>query len=154
MPGKAHIQRCITQLYLSISLRVVWGQTDKQINKQKDMLLLLIYKTRASPVDGHSCSPSPIPVSFPVRNPRLYFPSPCLLLFLFTENYSLTLSIDSNMSHLNQPSNSIICQHIFANIWRVILCIYMFTKYIYLSSQCLLHQKNVSLKNSRDLFKK
>ena len=84
-------------------------QTDKQTNKQKDMLILLIYKTRASPVDGHSCSPSPIPVSFPVRNPRLYSPSPSLLLFLFTENYSLTLSIDSNMSHLNQPSNSIIC---------------------------------------------
>ena len=52
-------------------------RTDRQTNKQKDMLILLIYKTRASPVDGHSCSPSPIPVLFPVRNPRLYFPSPC-----------------------------------------------------------------------------
>ena len=129
-------------------------QTNKRIYKQKDMLILLIYKTRASPVDGHSCSPSPIPVSFPVRNPRLYSPSPSLLLFLFTENYSPTLSIDSNMSHLNQPSNSIICQHIFANIWRVILCIYMFTNNIYLSSQCLLHQKNVSLKKIAWLIQK
>ena len=30
----------------------------------------------------------------------------------------------------------------------------MFTKLIYLSSQRLLHQKNVSLKKSRDFFKK
>ena len=145
MPGKARIQQCIIQLYLSISLGVVWGQTDKQ----KDMLILLIYKTRASPLDGHSCSPSPIPsTQFPSP-----FPVPVLITFLIHwklfPNIGHWLQYESHQPAIKfNLSPTHICQHMTCRLMD------MFTKFIYLSSQRLLHQKNVSLKKSRDFFKK
>ena len=144
MPGKARIQRCIIQLYLSIFLGVVWGQTDKQ----KDMLILSIFMTRASPVDGHSCSPSPIP-STQFSSP---FPVPVLITFLIHwklfPNIAHWLQYESHQPAIKfNLSLTHIRQHMTCPLIDIL------TKFIYLSSQRFLHQKNVSLKNRVSFLK-
>ena len=61
---------------------------------------------------------------FPFSNARINSPSPYLLLFLFTKNNSLSLLIDSNMRHLNQPSNSIIYQQAYLPTYDVSSYVY------------------------------
>ena len=152
MPGKACIQWCIIQLYLSISLGVVSGQIDKQTNKQKDMLILLIYMTRTSPVDGHSCSPSPIPVPIIRHQSPSPFPVPVLITFLI--HWKLFPNIGHWLQYeSHQPAIKFNLSPTHIRQHRTCRLIDLFTRFIFLSSQRLLHRKNVSLKKSRDFFK-
>ena len=97
-------------------------RTDRQTNKQKDMLILLIYKTSVSPVTYHSCSHflssynpflfpvlvsyprSPSPFPFPIPVPRTPFPVLVLFHVPILLKVSPSLPIDHNMNHVSAPS--------------------------------------------------